>query len=112
MPSLEELHRQYHLSLADKRAALRAAWDGLCGEQAAALQAAHFHMLLHRLAGSAGTYGYPEIARRALALEQGWTAWLAQPEEARAATYLVCARQAAGMAELLAALQDAGAEPG
>lgn len=102
---LDELYRQYHRSLGDKRDALRCAWDALCDEDAGTVQAEDFHQQLHRLAGSAGTYGYPEIARQALALEQGWTAWLRQSAHQRAPAYQVCAGQAAGMVKLLATMQ-------
>ena len=105
MSRLDELYRQYHRSLGDKRDALRCAWDALCDEDAGTVQAEDFHQQLHRLAGSAGTYGYPEIARQALALEQGWTEWLRQPEEQRARAYQLCAVQAAGMVKLLATMQ-------
>lgn len=105
MTSLDELHRQYRHSLAGKRDDLRKAWGALCDEAASDAQVAHLHLLLHRLAGSAGTYGYPDIARRAKALEQAWTAWLAQAQEDRAAPYSICAGQAGGMLDLLDALQ-------
>ena len=107
MSDLDELHRQYRLSLAAKRDDLRRAWGALCGEGATAAQAGHLHLLLHRLAGSAGTYGYPDIAARAKVLERDWTAWLAQPQDTRPEAYRVCAGQAAGMADLLDALRAA-----
>lgn len=113
MSRLDELYRHYHRSLADKRAELRRAWDALCDEDAGVEQAREFHQQLHRLAGSAGTYGYPEIARQALALEQGWTAWLRQSAHQRAPAYQVCAGQAAGMVKLLATMQaEIEANPG
>ncbi len=107
MTSLDELHRQYHDSLASKREDLRKAWDPLCDEAATAAQVAHLHLLLHRLAGSAGTYGYPELAQRAKMQELAWTEWLAQAQELRPAPYLVCAKHAGGMLDLLDALQAA-----
>lgn len=107
MPDLDELHRQYRQSLAGKRDDLRRAWDALCDEGATQAQVAHLHLLLHRLAGSAGTYGHADIAARAKALEQDWTGWLAQAQGARPEAYLVCATQAGGMAGLLDALRAA-----
>ena len=108
MSDLDALHREYRRSLGDKRAALRCAWDALCDEAATAQQVAQVHQLLHRLAGSTGTYGYAQIADLARALEQDWAFWLAQPPESRPAPYRVCARQAGVMARFLAALLDAG----
>ena len=107
MTSMEALHRDYRQSLAAKRGDLRRAWEALCDEDATHAQAAHLHLLLHRLAGSAGTYGYAEIAARAKTLEQAWTGWLAQSPEARPEAYRICATQACEMLGLLDALQAA-----
>lgn len=105
MTQLDELHRQYRQSLGAKRDDLRRVWDALCDEDVDEAQARHVHLLLHRLAGSAGTYGYADIAARAKALEQDWAGWLAQAREVRPAAYRVCAAQAGGMADLLDALR-------
>ncbi|MCX7556314.1 Hpt domain-containing protein [Xanthomonadaceae bacterium JHOS43] len=105
MTGLDELHRQYRQSLTTKRDDLRRAWDRLCDEEATPAHVAQLHLLLHRLAGSAGTYGYADIATRAKAVEQGWTEWMAQAPEVRPQPYRVCAAQAALMAGLLDAMQ-------
>lgn len=105
MSTIDELHRQYRHSLAGKRDDLRRAWDAMCGENASVTQAEYLHLLLHRLAGSAGTYGHAEISARAKVLEQDWTHWLAQPMDIRPAPYRVCAAQAAAMVDLLDALK-------
>jgi len=106
MADLDELYRQYRQSLPEKRDALRRAWDSLCGEDAVQAQVVQLHLLLHRLAGSAGTYGFERLAALARGLERDWSAWLALPEAERDPPYLVCIRQAGGMVDLLAALRD------
>ncbi len=103
MSELERIQRDYRLSLPDKGGELRRAWDALCDEDASAAQVDHLHLLLHRLAGSAGTYGYERIAALARALEQDWVRWKAA-DDPRLPTYRVCAAQAGTMAELLDAL--------
>lgn len=107
MTQLDELHRQYRQSLATKRDDLRRAWDALCGEGVDEAQVKRVHLLLHRLAGSAGTYGYADIAARAKALEWVWMQWLDRVPEARQEAYLVCAAQVCDMADLLEALRVA-----
>ena len=107
MTRLDELQRQYRQSLATKRDDLRRAWEALCDEDATHAQVVHAHLLLHRLAGSAGTYGYADIAMRAKTLEQGWNGWLEQAPEARPQAYRICAMQACDMADLLEALRAA-----
>lgn len=107
MTDLDELHRQYRHSLSGKREDLRRAWDALCDEDASAAQVAHLHFLLHRLVGSAGTYGHDGIANHARVLEHEWTAWMAASPQTRAVPYLVCLGQAERMAGLLDALQAA-----
>lgn len=111
MTSLAELHRQYHQSLQGKREDLQRAWDALCDENAHLTQVEHLHLLLHRLAGSAGTYGYPDIATTARALEQVWSDWLSQAACDRPAAYQVCAAHGIWMFDLLAALQRAANRP-
>lgn len=111
MTSLAELHRQYHQSLQGKCNDLQRAWDALCDEDASLTQVEHLHLLLHRLAGSAGTYGYPDIASAARALEQVWSGWLAQAAHDRPDAYRVCAAHGIGMSELLAVLQRDACRP-
>lgn len=112
MTHLDDLHRQYRQSLAGKGDDLRRAWDALCDEEVEEAQVKHVHLLLHRLAGSAGTYGYADIAARAKALERVWTEWLGQTRELRPEAYRVCASQACGMGDLLDALRTAVQVPG
>lgn len=111
MPDLDQIHRDYRRALPDKRDALRRAWEALCAEEASSDQVGQVHLLLHRLVGSAGTYGYPRIATLARSLEQDWVAWKAASVEGRPPPYEVCARQAGIMAELLTELLDASDAP-
>lgn len=69
-PRMEALRKRYAASLADKRAALAAAWETW---RAAGDSAVHLRELAtqaHRLAGSAGSYGYTEIGACACALDR------------------------------------------
>ena len=105
MSDLDELHRQYRHSLDDKRAELRRAFDALCDEDAGGERATQLHHLLHRLTGSAGTYGYAEVGQKAGVLAQQWRAWLKQPPEARPEAWRLCADQTIAMADLLEAMR-------
>lgn len=106
MSDLDQIHRDYRRSLPHKRDALRRAWEALCAEDVSLEQVGQVQLLLHRLTGSAGTYGHERIAALARSLEQDWVAWKAVAEGARPPPYQVCARQAGTMAELLAALLE------
>lgn len=107
MSDLDQIHRDYRRSLPGKRDALQRAWEALCAEEASPEQVGQVHLLLHRLVGSAGTYGHERIAALARVLEQDWVAWKAAPEGARPPPYQVCGRQAGTMAELREALLQA-----
>lgn len=69
-PRMDALRQRYAASLADKRAALVEAWEAwrASGDSTARLRA--LAMLAHRLAGSAGSYGYDELGASASALDR------------------------------------------
>ncbi len=98
---IEELHRQYVTSFFAKHGQLRSAWDALCSEEAGVALAREIHQHLHRLAGSAGAYGFDRLAERAKGLERDWSRFLDAEPAARPPAYAVCAGQAGEMAQLL-----------
>jgi HPt (histidine-containing phosphotransfer) domain-containing protein len=72
--SIDELHQRYHAALADKADELEALWP-LPTSTPARERIAPLRQLLHKLAGSAGSYGYGEIGAQARLLEQWLSAW-------------------------------------
>ncbi|MEZ5544085.1 MAG: Hpt domain-containing protein [Lysobacteraceae bacterium] len=108
---IEELHRQYVLSFFAKHEQLRALWDSLCSEEAGEAQAREIHLHLHRLAGSAGSYGFDGMSQRARELERGWARYLDAEPAARPPAYAVCAQQAGAMADLFDELLAYAANP-
>ena len=112
MPDLKQLERQYQASLAAKQVELRRAFDALCDEDAGGAQAAQLHQLLHRLSGSAGTYGYLEIGQKAQVLARQWRHWLEQPATDRPVAWRLCADQTIAVADLLEAMGQAADKAG
>ncbi len=107
MPALDQLERQYQDSLESKQADLRRSFDALCDEDATEPQVRHLHQLLHRLSGSAGTYGYLRLGRKAQAMTQVWSQWLKQAPDARIDVWRLCAEHAEAMEDLLQAIGQA-----
>ncbi len=105
MSELEKLQHAYRASMPAKKAALRQAFDALCDEEADVALATQLHLLLHRLAGSAGSYGHDGLGQQARTLAHVWRDWLEQPVETRAPAWQVCAQQTVPFAELLEAMQ-------
>lgn len=106
MTELERLQREYRQSMAAKREALQQAFDALCDEAAAESGVQRLHLLLHRLAGSAGSYGHVEIGDRARALEHAWRDWLESGQVGeRPEPWRLCAAQAVAFADLLEAMR-------
>jgi hypothetical protein len=71
---LDELHTRYRTGLADKAAELEALWP-LPTSTPSRDRVPALRQLLHKLAGSAGSYGHPEIGAQARLLEQWLLAW-------------------------------------
>lgn len=71
---IEELHARYRASLAEKAAEMEALWP-LPTSNPARERVPVLRQMLHKLAGSAGSYGYTEIGSQARLLEQWLKAW-------------------------------------
>lgn len=62
---LQELHARYQGSLPNKRASVELAWRALCENSSDPARLESLMRLVHRLAGSAPSYGYLEIGELA-----------------------------------------------
>ncbi|MCU7923148.1 MAG: diguanylate cyclase [Candidatus Thiodiazotropha sp. (ex Dulcina madagascariensis)] len=73
---LQALQQAYAAELPQRLAAIAACWDRLCeqGWERQTLQ--QMHLLVHRLAGSGSTFGFPGLSETARDIEQGLRAWL------------------------------------
>ncbi len=71
---IDELHARYRASLADKANELEALWP-LPTSTPARERVPALRQLLHKLAGSAGSYGHTDIGAQARLLEQWLSAW-------------------------------------
>lgn len=71
---IDQLHLRYRTSLADKAAELESLWP-LPTSTPGRERVPMLRQLLHKLAGSAGSYGYNDIGARARLLEQWLLAW-------------------------------------
>lgn len=58
---LQALQSRYQTSLPNKRASVELAWRALCADSTDPARLESLTRLVHRLAGSAGSYGYEEI---------------------------------------------------
>lgn len=102
----------YRMALKDKRqrlrrhmASLRAAADGDMAEAEA--EVAELRGMLHKLAGSAGAYGFTEVGDKARQLERQWIAWLKSPAEVRQPVSALCADLLTPTLELLVLMDKA-----
>lgn len=59
---LRRLQARYERSLAEKLAALNAAWENFDRDDRSSGDLRQFHLLLHRLAGSGGTFGFTAVS--------------------------------------------------
>jgi HPt (histidine-containing phosphotransfer) domain-containing protein len=94
---LAALRRRYLASLPAKRRELAAAWAALAAGSTTDQALEHLRHLAHRLAGSAGLYGLPEISAAARSLEETTRSLLARSRAERSA-------HIAGLRELLEAV--------
>jgi len=69
-PRMEALRQRYADSLADKRAALVDAWERWRAANGSPDLLRKLATLAHRLAGSAGSYGYDDLGACASALDR------------------------------------------
>ena len=84
----------YRLALKDKRQRLRRHMASLrepLDSAAAEAEVAELRGMLHKMAGSAGAYGFPEVSDQARLLERQWIAWLKSPPESRRPLADLCA---------------------
>jgi HPt (histidine-containing phosphotransfer) domain-containing protein len=63
--------------------------------------------MLHKMAGSAGAYGFPEVSDKARALERQWIAWLKSPSESKRPAQALCAELLTPTLELLVLMDKA-----
>lgn len=66
---IREQEARYLHSLPRKKSDLQTAWDEAQRQSWSVRTAGHFKTLVHRLAGSAGSYGYDELGRAAKCLD-------------------------------------------
>lgn len=71
---IDQLHTRYRASLADKASELESLWP-LPTSTPARERVPALRQLLHKLAGSAGSYGHTDIGAQARLLEQWLSAW-------------------------------------
>lgn len=100
----------YRMALKDKRQRLRRHMASLreSGDEAQAeAEVAELRGMLHKMAGSAGAYGFPEVGDKARQLERQWIAWLKSPAEARRPAAALCADLLTPTLELLVLIDKA-----
>lgn len=100
----------YRLALKDKRQKLRrymAAIREAANNEAAEPDVAELRSMLHKMAGSAGAYGFPEVSDQARSLERQWIAWLKSPADARRPAAALCTELLTPTLELLVLMDKA-----
>ncbi len=100
----------YRLALKDKRQKLRrymAAIREAANNEAAESDVAELRSMLHKMAGSAGAYGFPEVSDQARSLERQWIAWLKSPADARRPAAALCTELLTPTLELLVLMDKA-----
>ena len=96
----DALTQRYRASLPEKQSELALAWEqwlAAPGEQAAKLR---FQGLVHKLAGSAGLYGFEDLGRQARSVDSSLAAWEEETPPLRRPLEEFC-REVAGSAEML-----------
>ena len=107
----ESLLALYRLSLKDSRLRVRRHWEVLSAEddekQDRDSTVDDLRSLLHKLAGSAGSYGFDALGDQARAMERYWIAWLANNPRRRPTVAQACRSLDANYQRLLRMLDDA-----
>ena len=107
----ESLLALYRLSLKDSRQRVRRQWEVLCADEDAMQDrdatVNDLRSLLHKLAGSAGSYGFNALGDHARAMERYWIAWLANNPRRRPTVAQACRSLDANYQRLLRMLDDA-----
>jgi CheY-like chemotaxis protein len=107
---LAALTADYRNKLPRRRLSLLALWDRLPEDGAASGVAPELRLQVHRLAGSAGAYGFERLSQAARALDQGLKLWLQVPAAQRAPVAEVTASLQAAFDDLMQAFDDEGTE--
>jgi HPt (histidine-containing phosphotransfer) domain-containing protein len=111
---LQALQSRYQTSLPNKRASVELAWRALCADSTDPARLESLARLVHRLAGSAGSYGYREIGEIAgsadALLEK--LGRLDEPEPSPADCCSILDGLTPLIASLLQAMERASATPG
>jgi HPt (histidine-containing phosphotransfer) domain-containing protein len=68
---LAELGARYRASLPIKRASVELAWQSLCAKASDPVRLDSLQRVVHRIAGSAASYGYDEIGSLAALADEG-----------------------------------------
>lgn len=100
----------YRLALKDKRQKLRRHMASLReapSNEAAEAEVTELRGMLHKMAGSAGAYGFPDVSDRARAIERQWIAWLKSPPDARRPVQALCAELLTPTLELMVLMDKA-----
>ncbi|MBE5313901.1 MAG: Hpt domain-containing protein [Xanthomonadales bacterium] len=100
----------YRLALKDKRQKLRrymAAIREAPSNDAAEADVTELRGMLHKMAGSAGAYGFPDVSDKSRAIERQWIAWIKSPPEARRPVQALCAELLTPTLELLVLIDKA-----
>ncbi len=99
---LQALQEAYVEELPQRLEAIAACWNHLCeqGWEQKALK--QMNLLVHKLAGSGSTFGFPDLSEKSRHIEQGLKAWLASgtvPGEAERRQIQVLLSQLDGLVE-------------
>ena len=105
----DSLRVRYARSFASKRAALAEAWRAFA-DTADATRARELHVLAHRLAGSAPTYGYEALGAQAGVVDRALADWNEAAPNARESPAELALRLAAPAEALIESLAQHAAE--
>ena len=110
-PRFAVLQARYRAALAGKRAANEQAWQALCADCSDTASLAALLAVVHRLAGSAESYGFDGIGRLAAQLDRQLEPIRGSADPAQRSAALCALRDALArpMRELLAELQRGAA---
>jgi CheY-like chemotaxis protein/HPt (histidine-containing phosphotransfer) domain-containing protein len=96
----EALTQRYRASLPEKQSELALAWEQWLAAPADHAAKLRFQSLVHKLAGSAGLYGFEDLGRQARTLDGLLSSWEQETPPLRLPLDEFC-REAAGAAEML-----------
>lgn len=108
---LEALFAEYRERLPRRRRALAALWRRLPDDDESGGVSAELRLQVHRLAGSAGAFGFDRLSVAARQVDQLLKSWLFAAPAQRPPRAQLIAELAAPFAALLAAFDESGAAP-